>query len=88
MNDDNDNFISQTFVRLNVVLCLHLLMYFNKFLGFIFAVDIWSVGCIFAELMSRKILFQSGSPVQQVSLKYYKLFTALFVYFFHVGQRR
>ncbi|CAB3983646.1 Serine threonine- kinase NLK [Paramuricea clavata] len=31
------------------------------------AVDIWSVGCIFAELMSRKILFQSGSPVQQLN---------------------
>lgn len=34
---------------------------------FNFSVDIWSVGCIFAELMSRKILFQSGSPVQQLN---------------------
>ena len=32
-----------------------------------FLVDIWSVGCIFAELMSRKIIFQSGSPVQQLN---------------------
>ncbi|XP_046841491.1 serine/threonine-protein kinase NLK-like [Xenia sp. Carnegie-2017] len=31
------------------------------------AVDIWSVGCIFAELMSRKIQFQSSSPVQQLN---------------------
>ena len=31
-----------------------------------FAVDVWSVGCIFAELLSRKILFQAQSPVQQV----------------------
>ncbi|EDO30527.1 predicted protein [Nematostella vectensis] len=31
------------------------------------AVDIWSVGCIFAELLSRKILFQAQSPVQQLN---------------------
>lgn len=30
------------------------------------AVDIWSVGCIFAELLSRRILFQAQAPVQQV----------------------
>ena len=30
------------------------------------AIDIWSVGCIFAELLSRRILFQAQSPVQQV----------------------
>lgn len=30
------------------------------------AVDIWSVGCIFAELLSRRILFQANSPIQQV----------------------
>ena len=30
-------------------------------------VDIWSVGCIFAELLGRKILFQAQSPIQQVS---------------------
>ncbi len=30
------------------------------------AVDIWSVGCIFAELLSRRILFQAQSPIQQV----------------------
>ena len=30
-------------------------------------VDIWSVGCIFAELLSRRILFQAQSPIQQVS---------------------
>ncbi len=30
------------------------------------AVDIWSVGCIFAELLSRRILFQASAPVQQV----------------------
>lgn len=32
------------------------------------AVDLWSVGCIFAELLSRKILFQAESPVQQLNL--------------------
>ncbi|KAK3752740.1 hypothetical protein QZH41_018714 [Actinostola sp. cb2023] len=31
-------------------------------------VDLWSVGCIFAELLSRKILFQAESPVQQPAL--------------------
>lgn len=30
------------------------------------AIDIWSVGCIFAELLSRRILFQAQTPIQQV----------------------
>jgi len=30
------------------------------------AVDIWSVGCIFAELLSRRIMFQASAPVQQL----------------------
>ena len=30
------------------------------------AVDVWSVGCIFGELLQRRILFQAQSPVQQV----------------------
>lgn len=30
------------------------------------AIDIWSVGCIFAELLGRRILFQAQSPIQQV----------------------
>lgn len=30
------------------------------------AVDVWSVGCIFGELLGRRILFQAQSPVQQV----------------------
>lgn len=32
------------------------------------AVDVWSVGCIFGELLGRRILFQAQSPVQQVSI--------------------
>lgn len=32
------------------------------------AVDIWSVGCIFAELLGRRILFQAQAPVQQVDI--------------------
>ncbi|PNF40964.1 Serine/threonine-protein kinase NLK [Cryptotermes secundus] len=32
------------------------------------AVDVWSVGCIFGELLGRRILFQAQSPVQQVVL--------------------
>lgn len=32
------------------------------------AVDVWSVGCIFGELLGRRILFQAQSPVQQVTL--------------------
>lgn len=31
-------------------------------------VDIWSVGCIFAELLGRRILFQAQTPVQQLEL--------------------
>lgn len=30
------------------------------------AVDMWSVGCIFAELLGRRILFQAQTPIQQV----------------------
>lgn len=30
------------------------------------AIDVWSVGCIFAELLGRRILFQAQSPIQQV----------------------
>jgi len=32
------------------------------------AVDVWSVGCIMAELLSRRILFQAQTPMQQVGL--------------------
>ncbi|KAG7218314.1 hypothetical protein INR49_010010 [Caranx melampygus] len=32
------------------------------------SIDIWSVGCIFAELLGRRILFQAQSPIQQPSL--------------------
>lgn len=35
------------------------------------AVDIWSVGCIFAELLGRRILFQAQTPIQQVSILIY-----------------
>jgi len=31
------------------------------------AIDVWSVGCIFAELVTRRILFQGQDTVQQVS---------------------
>lgn len=33
------------------------------------AIDVWSVGCIFAELLGRRILFQAQSPIQQVRAK-------------------
>ncbi|XP_041456883.1 serine/threonine-protein kinase NLK2-like isoform X1 [Lytechinus variegatus] len=32
------------------------------------AVDMWSVGCIFAELLGRRILFQAQSPITQLNL--------------------
>ncbi|KAA0705913.1 Serine/threonine-protein kinase NLK2 [Triplophysa tibetana] len=32
------------------------------------SIDVWSVGCIFAELLGRRILFQAQSPIQQPSL--------------------
>lgn len=32
------------------------------------AIDIWSVGCIFAELLGRRILFQARSPIHQLEL--------------------
>lgn len=30
------------------------------------SIDMWSVGCIFAELLGRRILFQAQTPIQQV----------------------
>ncbi|KAF8359370.1 lit-1 [Pristionchus pacificus] len=32
------------------------------------AIDVWSVGCIFAELMGRKILFQAAGPIEQLNM--------------------
>lgn len=32
------------------------------------AVDVWSVGCIFGELLGRRILFQAQNPIQQVNV--------------------
>ena len=31
------------------------------------AIDMWSVGCIFAELLGRRILFEASTPAAQVS---------------------
>lgn len=49
------------------ILCMFEL-WLDEWLFFFFpiSVDVWSVGCIFAELLSRNILFQAQSPVQQV----------------------
>ncbi|ESN96461.1 hypothetical protein HELRODRAFT_107531 [Helobdella robusta] len=33
-----------------------------------YAVDMWSVGCIMAELLSRRVLFQANNPIQQLDL--------------------
>jgi len=43
--------------------CPELLMGTNHYS---YEIDIWSVGCIFAELLSRRILFQASSPLKQV----------------------
>ncbi|KAI2804809.1 hypothetical protein BLOT_003797, partial [Blomia tropicalis] len=32
------------------------------------SIDMWSVGCIFAELLGRRILFQAQTPIQQLDL--------------------
>lgn len=29
--------------------------------------DVWSVGCIFAELLARRILFQAQGPIEQLN---------------------
>lgn len=31
------------------------------------AIDMWSVGCIFAELLGRRILFEASTPTVQVN---------------------
>uniref|UniRef100_A0A914RL28 Protein kinase domain-containing protein n=1 Tax=Parascaris equorum TaxID=6256 RepID=A0A914RL28_PAREQ len=42
-----------------------LLMGARKYTG---AVDVWSVGCIFAELLGRRILFQAQGPIEQLNM--------------------
>ena len=32
------------------------------------AIDMWSVGCIFAELLGRRILFEASNPTTQVQV--------------------
>lgn len=32
------------------------------------AIDVWSIGCIFAELLGRRILFLANGPLEQVRL--------------------
>lgn len=32
------------------------------------AIDVWSVGCIMAELLGRRILFQAQGPIEQLNL--------------------
>lgn len=32
------------------------------------AIDVWSVGCIFAELLRRKILFEAPGPMEQLQM--------------------
>ena len=31
------------------------------------AIDMWSIGCVLAELLGRKILFEASDPISQVS---------------------
>lgn len=35
-------------------------------------IDMWSVGCIFAELLGRRILFQAQTPIMQVNYLFFK----------------
>uniref|UniRef100_A0A0N4ZVI7 Mitogen-activated protein kinase n=1 Tax=Parastrongyloides trichosuri TaxID=131310 RepID=A0A0N4ZVI7_PARTI len=32
------------------------------------AIDIWSIGCIFAEMLGRRILFQAQGPIEQLNM--------------------
>ena len=41
-----------------------------------FSVDMWSVGCIYGELLNRKILFLAANPLKQVS----QLFLLIFLF--------
>lgn len=42
-----------------------LLMGARRYTG---AIDVWSIGCIFAELLARRILFQAQGPIEQLTL--------------------
>ena len=45
-----------------------LVIYFLLFLQYTTAVDIWSIGCIFAELLTGKPLFPGKNVVHQLDL--------------------
>uniref|UniRef100_A0AC35TZ44 Mitogen-activated protein kinase n=1 Tax=Rhabditophanes sp. KR3021 TaxID=114890 RepID=A0AC35TZ44_9BILA len=42
-----------------------LLMGSRKYTG---AIDMWAIGCIFAELLGRRILFQAQGPIDQLNM--------------------
>lgn len=42
------------------------------------SVDVWSVGCIFAELLARRILFQAQGPIEQVYGVFFKFIGSSF----------
>jgi serine/threonine protein kinase len=49
------------------------------------AVDMWSVGCIFGELLGRRILFQAQSPIQQLELVPAYVIQLLFYFVTHAA---
>lgn len=49
------------------------------------AIDMWSVGCIFAELLGRKILFEAASQTKQVRIHVYSMFFLEFSLATHEG---
>lgn len=53
-------------IALHVVLTIHILMFFC--LQYTPAIDIWSIGCIFAEVLTGKPLFPGKNVVHQLDL--------------------
>ena len=41
------------------------------------SIDMWSVGCIIAELLGRRVLFQASSPLQQVVFNFLFFFETI-----------
>lgn len=50
--------------NLNKSLNKNLILPISRYTG---AIDVWSVGCIFAELLGRRILFQAHGPIEQLN---------------------
>ena len=65
----NENFLLSSVLSMALSFFLHLIHFFSLFVcvqTYTTAIDMWSVGCIFAELVQMKALFTGKSEIDQI----------------------